>query len=146
MLRWHSAASGKPVRASSIAEKLWIGPDLDFAGRQAQIVGVLAKSLKARAGARDVGTGVSVEIGGKQVLISPRAIPAAMGVASAREMVGQPFLKDFEAHEALESEAMVGPVHLIGCHKSVSEPQALRILGDSGRNRGGCTFWSVCRR
>jgi hypothetical protein len=102
---------------------------LDFAGRQAQIAGVLAKSLKARAGARDVGTGVSVEIGGKQVLISPRAIPAAMSVASAREMVGQPFLKDFEAHEVLESEAMVGPVHLIGCHKSVSEPQALRILG-----------------
>lgn len=102
---------------------------LDFVGRRAQIADVLAKSLKARSGARECGPGVSVEIAGKDVLVLPTAIPAAMGVASAREMVGQPFLKDYEAHEVLESESILGPVHLIGCHRSVSEAQALRILG-----------------
>jgi hypothetical protein len=51
-----------------------------------------------------------------------------MGVATARELVGQPFLADH--HIASQLPAGVnGPVHLIACQKNVSESQALRQLG-----------------
>jgi hypothetical protein len=41
-------------------------------------------------------------------------------------MVGQPFLKDHLYEKALTGG---GPVHLIGCHKSVTEAQAMKLLG-----------------
>ncbi len=53
-----------------------------------------------------------------------------MSVAAAREMVGQPFLSDYKhAEEIMASEATAGPVHLIGCHKAITEAQAMRVLG-----------------
>lgn len=56
------------------------------------------------------------------------SIPASMGTAAARELVGQPFLKDHE-HTENWAPAIQGPVHLIACQKSVSETQAVRQLG-----------------
>lgn len=56
------------------------------------------------------------------------SIPASMGTAAARELVGQPFLKDHEHTEDWDA-AIQGPVHLIACQKSVSETQAVRQLG-----------------
>ena len=56
------------------------------------------------------------------------SIPASMSTAAARELVGQPFLKDHE-HTEKWDPAIQGPVHLIACQKSVSETQAIRQLG-----------------
>lgn len=56
------------------------------------------------------------------------SIPASMGTAAARELVGQPFLKDHEHTEDWDA-AIQGPVHLIACQKGVSETQAVRQLG-----------------
>jgi len=56
------------------------------------------------------------------------AVPAAMSVAAAREMVGQPFLKDHEYASSLTGNRG-GPVHLIGCHKTITEAQAMKLLG-----------------
>src|SRR5438067_2322605 len=56
------------------------------------------------------------------------AIPAAISVASAREMVGQPFLRNHELVDLLPKDG-IGPVHLIACHRSVTEGQAMKQLG-----------------
>ena len=45
-------------------------------------------------------------------------------------MVGQPFLRDHEASPLL-TEGRVGPVHFIGCHRSITEAQAMKQLGFS---------------
>jgi hypothetical protein len=44
-------------------------------------------------------------------------------------MVGQPFLRDYEAFPVLSVQKAAGPVHLIACHKTVTEAQAVRLLG-----------------
>lgn len=64
-----------------------------------------------------------------QVYFHCDAIPAAMGIAAAREMVGQPFLGIHQQAERLKHYKAKGPVHLIGCHRTVTESQAMRILG-----------------
>lgn len=56
------------------------------------------------------------------------AIPGPMGTAAARELVGQPFLRD---HLTIKgwNDKIAGPVHVIACQKSITENQALRQLG-----------------
>ncbi len=51
-----------------------------------------------------------------------------MSTAAARELVGQPFLRDHDTCSAL-SDGIGGPVHLIACQKGVTESQALKQLG-----------------
>ena len=51
----------------------------------------------------------------------------AMNVGEAREILGRPFLKDHQEVDALKRA--VGPVHLIGCNRSVTETQATNLLG-----------------
>jgi hypothetical protein len=63
-----------------------------------------------------------------EVLVVPDAIPAAISVAAAKEMVGQPFLRDHELADHLKGKRG-GPVHVIGCHKSATETQATNLLG-----------------
>ena len=42
--------------------------------------------------------------------------------------MGQPFLKDHEVASQLNSN-FGGPVHVIACHKNVTEAQAMSLLG-----------------
>jgi hypothetical protein len=51
-----------------------------------------------------------------------------MTVAAAREMVGQPSLRDHALADAVKGKRG-GPVHLIACHRSITESQASRHLG-----------------
>ena len=62
------------------------------------------------------------------MLIVPHAIPAAISVGPAKEMVGQPFLRDHELHRVLKDDRG-GPVHIIACNKSATESQAIKLLG-----------------
>ena len=64
----------------------------------------------------------------KKIAFTCDSIPASMGTAAARELVGQPFLRDHEICTKLPKN-ISGPVHLIVCQKSVTEAQALRQLG-----------------
>ena len=73
--------------------------------------------------------GVVVEVGDKPVLIVPHGVPAAMSVAAAREMVGQPFLHDHKYATLLDALDADGPVHFIACHRNVTEAQAIKQLG-----------------
>ena len=56
------------------------------------------------------------------------AIPAALTVPAARELVGQPFLRDHLLVDYLTDDSP-GIIHLIACHRGVTESQAIRILG-----------------
>lgn len=99
---------------------------MDFSARQAAMRSVLSDALASRG--RADGEGVVLPVAKGKVLFLPHAIPAAMRVPAAREMVGQPFLKDHLSVPALKA-AVAGPVHVIACHKSVTESQAMTILG-----------------
>ncbi len=101
---------------------------MDFMARQAAMRSVVAEALTSRGKASGDGIGAVLPVAGKKVLFLPHAIPAAMSVPAARELVGQPFLKDHLSVPALKM-AVAGPVHVIACHKSVSEGQAMTILG-----------------
>ena len=56
------------------------------------------------------------------------AVPAAMSVPAARELVGRPFLHDHEFIGEMK-DALSGPVHIIACHKGITENQAVGLLG-----------------
>jgi len=109
----------------------WVGPALawsrlDFAARRAAMRDVMASALANR-GYQPGDTTVFTEIDGQDVLAVCDAIPAALTVAPARELVGQPFLRD-HLHAA-RLQGIGGPVHFIACHKGVTEAQAIRQLG-----------------
>ena len=101
---------------------------LDFKDRQAQMVRVLREAIGARKGATEQNGAVAVQIGGQEVLCSLHAIPASLSVSAARELVGQPFLRDHLLASDLKS-SRGGPLHLIACNKAATESQALNLLG-----------------
>jgi hypothetical protein len=57
------------------------------------------------------------------------AIAAALSVGPAREAVGQPHLRDHEYSADLEKHGIPGVIHMIACHRGITEIQATRILG-----------------
>ena len=101
---------------------------LDFASRQAEMVRVLRDSVLARSGSSEDDGKVFAKIGGQDVLCRFHAIPAALTVGAAKEMVGQPFLRDYLLADKLTGKRG-GPIHLIACHKNATESQALKLLG-----------------
>lgn len=101
---------------------------MNFADRQSEMLKTLVASLGAKEKAKVDGGTVTIPLAGKRVLFRPSAIPAAFTVPAAREMVGQPFLKDHELSSALGS-GVGGPVHTIACQKNVTEAQAMSLLG-----------------
>ncbi len=67
-----------------------------------------------------------------QMIVKLHAIPDSVSISSARERVGQPFLEDFKSPIALvDDKNIIGPIHIIGCHKTVTETQVRNILGFS---------------
>ena len=65
----------------------------------------------------------------QKVLLIPHAIPAALSIGPAKEMVGQPFLYDHEYSAQLVRNNCGGPMHIIACQKTATELQAIKILG-----------------
>ncbi|MFT6510833.1 MAG: hypothetical protein ACJAVO_000645 [Parvibaculaceae bacterium] len=109
------------------------GPALDwtrmnFSDRHQVMVNAVSSSLTGLKGAEKIEAGVVTPINGTKVLFIPNAIPSAYTVSAAREMVGQPFLKDHQKVEELR-KTKAGPVHLIACQKTITEAQAMKLLG-----------------
>ena len=120
---------------------------LDFDRRRRAMIDELRLALEARKGEPNEAHGVVMPAGDdRRLYFRCDAVPAAMGVAAAREMVGQPFLHVRELAEELTAAGVVsrgdageeigsihpqgaGPIHLIACHKGVTETQAMKILG-----------------
>ncbi len=94
------------------------------------MVQALGESLRRAGGVVKRGdpSSADLDVDGRSVRMRLWAVPAGMGVATARERVGQPFLRDHEETEVVAGR-QIGPVHLIACYQGVTEAQALRQLG-----------------
>lgn len=101
---------------------------LDFTSRQSEMVRVVRDAVRTRTDSSEDDGKVFARIGEQVVLCEYHAIPAALTVGAAKEMVGQPFLSDHRLVEKLSGKRG-GPVHLIACHKGATESQALKLLG-----------------
>jgi hypothetical protein len=104
---------------------------LDYAARRQATTETLVSYLSERFRSGKSGklpNAVVIPVAGQPVAFVCDCIPAALSTAAARELVGQPFLRDHEASGALPKN-VGGPVHLIACQKGVTEAQALRQLG-----------------
>jgi hypothetical protein len=101
---------------------------LDFVSRQAEMRKILRNGMLGRKGSLEDGGNLFVRVDGDEILFVPHAIPAALSVSQARELVGQPFLRDHLLESALTGKRG-GPVHVIACHKGATETQATKLLG-----------------
>lgn len=99
---------------------------LDFRERTQRMQEALMDSLVSR-GTRLGANLISAPVAKTKVAFAIHAIPAAMGIAAAREAMGRPFLRDHERVSELGGSA--GPVHLIACHRTATESQAIALLG-----------------
>ena len=100
----------------------------NFPERQRLMVEALRKALLDDDSAREEDGHLFVTFNRRSVLLQCRAVPAAMGISAAREMIGQPFLRDHECADVLK-RGHVGPIHVIACHRGISESQAIKLLG-----------------
>jgi hypothetical protein len=103
---------------------------LDFDQRRKITTGVVTKLLAGRTAKSETTEGLVIMPvkAGQKVAFRCDCVPSSMSTAGARELVGQPFLKDWKTMEALPKD-VAGPVHVIACHKSVTESQAIKQLG-----------------
>ena len=83
---------------------------LDFQARRAEMRRVLRDAMRQRTGSSEDGDHLIVNLAGTDIVLVPDAIPAAISVGPAREMVGQPFLRDHELAHVLKGKRG-GPVH-----------------------------------
>ena len=100
---------------------------LSFQARQAKMVDVLSDAFAERPNGIRNDNRVTLDVDGQPLLFVIHAIPSALTVPNAREMVGRPFLRDFLL--ACELNRVAGPVHVIGCQRSATETQAASLLG-----------------
>lgn len=119
-----AAASGRFDRGQALD---W--SRLDYRDRKKRMEEVVTSALSERDGARVASDSVILPIADKDVAFWVHAIPAAFNVAPARELVGRPFLQDHE--RVSEIKGAGGPVHIIACHRSATETQAISLLGFS---------------
>jgi hypothetical protein len=70
-----------------------------------------------------------VSINGASLAVRIDAIAGALSNAAARERVGQPFLRDHTLSSQIQEIDAPGVVHVIACHRGITESQAQKILG-----------------
>jgi hypothetical protein len=102
---------------------------LDFATRAHVMRQALVKALQGRAGVVGPRLTTFRKLEDATVLWVCHAVPAAMSIAAARELFGQPFLRDFELADHMRSQSAIGPLHVVACHRGVTEAQAIGQLG-----------------
>ncbi len=101
---------------------------LDLVARQETMRDALTAELGVPKSDLKIEAPVVIELAGRCFGARLDAIPAALSVAAARELVGQPFHRDHHFVSRL-SKSQPGVIHLIACHRGVTEAQATRMLG-----------------
>ncbi len=101
---------------------------MNYTERSDAMIEQVNNFLIKRNGGSEEEEGIKATLASKSIYFRPSAIPASFGVSAAREMVGQPFLNDHLHADVLKGR-VGGPVHIIACHKNVTETQALSLLG-----------------
>jgi hypothetical protein len=105
---------------------------LDYAHRKQAMEAECSAYLSERFGNDDTSPAngsLRVTIGKAHVLLRVHAIPAAVSIAAAREMVGRPFLEDYRYIDGIDADGACGPVHIIACQRTATEKQATDLLG-----------------
>jgi uncharacterized protein (TIGR02646 family) len=115
------------VRNGASAAAIALNSSLE---RKKEMERVVRESILQRAGASEVNDKIFVKLDNTEIMVLVHAIPASLSVSSAKEMVGQPFLRDHQ-YAPLLTKKRSGPVHIIACHKGVTESQASKLLGCS---------------
>src|SRR5688500_4073684 len=109
------------------------GPALDWARLEPA-----QRGRAMRHALRDALGGVETEAGGDvrvaTLLESPllfrlAAAPAPLTNSAVRERIADALRRDHLLAPQLDSERAAGPVHLVACHRGVTEAQALRLVG-----------------
>lgn len=101
---------------------------MDFKTRREAIQSVIFNSMGQHSGSFIEDEHLIINLAETEILTVPDAIPASLTIGAAKEMVGQPFLRDHEIPlNFIEDRG--GPLHIIGCHKTATEAQATKMLG-----------------
>lgn len=100
---------------------------MDFTTRKRAMEAEMRASLLGRKGSSSKNDSLVIQVEQTPVLVRLHAIPASLSIAAARESIGRPHLGDHKLPDALKSAA--GPLHMIACHRSVTETQATNLLG-----------------
>jgi Domain of unknown function (DUF4062) len=119
---------------SGLKGRGYLGQPLDWSRftyqeRKDRLESTIGNYLKKSMNARTKGKAFIVQFGTELVLLGIHAVPASFAISEAREMVGRPYLHDHESPAADHSTKMVGPIHIIACHKSCSESQVISFIG-----------------
>jgi hypothetical protein len=103
---------------------------LDFRTRRRAMVQILLQALERKGGTtiRTDSSAIAVPMLGGEVMVLCSAISGPYAFVEAREGVNQLFLHDYE-HASELRRGLAGPVHLVACHRSATEAQAVRQLG-----------------
>lgn len=102
---------------------------LNFYKRSEKIKNVLLNSIEERANYTPIKEDShALKFEDENLLLKVHSIPASFSIGAAREMVGQPFLEEHKLINEIDDD-FIGPVHIIGCHKAITESQAMKTLG-----------------
>lgn len=114
--------------------KRTLGPSLDWSRKSYEdrveaMVETVVDTLVSTTGGQRLGKNNLVRtLSDARLLYVVSAVPDSMSVSAARELVGQPHLLDPSLAPALKG-VDGGPIHIVACHKGVTESQAIRMLG-----------------
>jgi len=125
------AGVGVNSKGSHYAGEALAWTRMDFQHRRIVTTTAVVEFLSRRNGTASdsrLKSTVVLTLNGRRVAFVCDCIPSSMSTAAAREMVGQPFLRDHLIAHHLPKR-VGGPVHLIACQKTVTESQAIRQLG-----------------
>ncbi|RKZ70607.1 MAG: hypothetical protein DRR42_11040 [Gammaproteobacteria bacterium] len=125
------AGIGVGSKGSYFAGEALVWTRMDYMQRSNVMTNTAIEFLASRAHgekATKLENTVILPVDKKKIAFTCHSIPASMSTAAARELVGQPFLRDHNICTKLPKNIR-GPVHLIVCQKTVTEAQALRQLG-----------------
>jgi len=104
---------------------------MDFQQRKVAMEAAARDALRARQDSYLRERQVFAPVHGIDMLFAVHAIPGPVSTPAARELVGRPFHQDHQfakLFETCEGECG-GPLHIIACHRSVTEKQASDLLG-----------------
>lgn len=102
---------------------------LSFTKRKETMEEVISKYFSKDGGEEISSEIYSYKVDEQDIAFIISAIPSALTVSEARELVGRPQLQDHTHTNTMKENNLIGPVHVIACHKGVTESQALSILG-----------------
>lgn len=100
---------------------------MDFSTRKGAMEAEVRSALMGRKGSKNKRDAIVIQVADVPVLVNVHAVPAAFTVAAARETIGRPHLSDHKSAPELGTAG--GPLHVIACHRTVSETQATNLLG-----------------